>query len=135
MLPKFKLVISDTETGKSQTIEIEDAKAQVMIGRRIGETIDGSIIDMKGKKLQITGGSDKDGFPMRKSIHGGIRIDTIVSNSPGFHPKRRGERRRKMLRGDTITEDISQINIKILKTSDKKRKGKKEGKRAKTKRG
>ncbi len=124
-MPKFKLIVSDTNTGKSQTLEIEDAKAQVMIGRRIGETVDGSTIDMKGKKFQITGGSDKDGFPMRGSIHGGIRIAAILTEGPGFHSGSRGERKRKRVRGDTITEDIYQINMKTLKTQEKKPKTKK----------
>jgi small subunit ribosomal protein S6e len=127
-LPKFKLIVSDTKTGKSQTLEIEDAKAQVMIGRKIGETVDGSTIDMKGRKFQITGGSDKDGFPMRGSIHGGIRIAAILTDTPGFHSGSRGERKRKMVRGDTITEDIYQINMKTLKTQEKKPKTKKSNK-------
>jgi small subunit ribosomal protein S6e len=125
--------VSDTKTGKSQTLEIEDAKAQVMIGRRIGETIDGSAVDMKGKTLQITGGSDKDGFPMRGSIHGGIRIGAILSDGPGFHSRSRGDRKRKMVRGDTITEDIYQINIKTLKTKTKKKTETKKPKKTKTK--
>jgi len=131
-LPKFKLIISDAETGKAQTLEIDDAKGQVMIGRRIGDTVDGSVVDMKGRKLQITGGSDKDGFPMRRSIHGGIRIGVILSDGPGFHPKNRGERKRKMVRGDTITEDISQINMKALSTPKEETKTKRRRKKAKT---
>jgi len=95
-----------------------------MIGRRIGETIDGSIIDMKGTKLQITGGSDKDGFPMRRSIRGGIRVNAVLSDGPGFHPRGRGERKRKMIRGDTVTEEIAQINIKALVTPKEEKKPK-----------
>lgn len=131
-MPKFKLVISDVGTGKSQTLEIDDVKGQVMIGRRIGDTVDGSVVDMKGRKLLITGGSDKDGFPMRRNIHGGIRIGVILSDGPGFHPKNRGERKRKKVRGDTITEDISQINMKVLRTPKKETKTKRGIKKAKT---
>ncbi|MBL7118549.1 30S ribosomal protein S6e [Candidatus Bathyarchaeota archaeon] len=131
-MPKFKLVISDVGTGKSQTLEIDDVKGQVMIGRRIGDTVDGSVVDMKGRELLITGGSDKDGFPMRRNIHGGIRIGVILSDGPGFHPKNRGERKRKKVRGDTITEDISQINMKVLRTPKKETKTKRGIKKAKT---
>ena len=123
-MPKFKIIISHTDTGKSEALEIEDVKAQAMIGRRIGETIDGSIIDMKGTELQIMGGSDKDGFPMRRGIHGGIRVNAVLSDRPGFHPKDRGERRRKMIRGDTITEETAQINMKTLATPKEETKNK-----------
>jgi len=113
-MAKFIVILSDPYTGKSQKIEVEGAKAVPLIGRRIGETIDGSAIGMSGYKLQITGGSDKDGFPMRPDIHGGVRTSVILSKGPGFRPKRKGERRRKTLRGSIITEEIVQINMKIL---------------------
>ncbi|MCD6240190.1 30S ribosomal protein S6e [Candidatus Bathyarchaeota archaeon] len=113
-MAKFKIVLSDPETGKAQKIELEEAKAVPLIGRRIGEIIDGTILGLSGYKIQITGGTDKDGFPMRPDIHGGVRRRVIVSSGPGFKPKRKGERRRKMLRGNVITEEIVQINMKIV---------------------
>ena len=128
-MAKFKIVLSDPETGKSQKIELEEAKAVPLIGRRIGEIIDGTILGLSGYKIQITGGTDKDGFPMRPDIHGGVRRRVIVSSGPGFKPKRKGERRRKMLRGNVITEEIVQINMKIVeKPKTKARKEETEGK-------
>ena len=125
-MAKFKIVLSDPETGKAQKIELEGTKAAPLIGRRIGDIIDGTILGLPGYKIQITGGTDKDGFPMRPDIHGGVRTKVIVSSGPGFKPKRKGERRRKMLRGNIITEEIVQINMKILEKP--KVKGKKEKK-------
>jgi len=113
-MAKFKIVLSDPETGKAQKIELEEAKAVPLIGRKIGEIIDGTILGLSGYKIQITGGTDKDGFPMRPDIHGGVRRRVIVGSGPGFKPKRKGERRRKMLRGNVITEEIVQINMKIV---------------------
>ena len=128
-MAKFKIVLSDPETGKAQKIELEEAKAIPLIGRRIGEIIDGTILGLSGYKIQITGGTDKDGFPMRPDIHGGVRRRVIVSSGPGFKPKRKGERRRKMLRGNVITEEIVQINMKIVeKPKTKARKEETEGK-------
>jgi len=128
-MAKFKIVLSDPETGKAQKIELEEAKAVPLIGRRIGEIIDGTILGLSGYKIQITGGTDKDGFPMRPDIHGGVRRRVIVSSGPGFKPKRKGERRRKMLRGNVITEEIVQINMKIVeKPKTKARKEETEGK-------
>jgi len=127
-MAKFKIVLSDPQAGKAQKIELEETKAMPLIGRRMGEIIDGTILGLPGYKIQITGGTDKDGFPMRPDIHGGVRRRVIVSSGPGFKPKRRGERRRKMLRGNVITEEIVQINMKILEKPKVKEKRKEEAK-------
>ena len=124
-MAKFKLIVSDPETGKSQSMELEETNAVPLVGRKLGETIDGAILKMSGFKLKITGGSDKDGFPMRPNIHGGVRVGAILSKGVGFHPTRKGERKRKTLRGNVITESIVQVNMKIVE----KPKGKKEKKK------
>jgi len=111
---KFKLIISDRGTGKSQIVEVEGAKAHPLIGRKLGEVIDGSIAGLSGRQLQIAGGSDRDGVPMRMDVKGGARVKVILSGGVGFHPDETGERRRKMIRGNTITEDTVQVNLKIL---------------------
>ena len=121
-MAKFKVIISDPETGKSRSIEVEGPQAVPLIGRKLGEVIDGSVAKMRGHKLKITGGSDKDGFPMRPNIHGGVRIGAILSEGVGFHPSRRGERQRKTLRGNVITEEIVQINMKIVEKPTKPKK-------------
>jgi len=118
-MAKFKVIVSDPKGGKSKVVELEGARAVPLIGRKLGETIDGSVVGMSGRKLQITGGSDKDGFPMRHNIHGGVRISVIVSKSVGFHPQHEGERQRKTLRGNVITEDIVQVNAKVVEKAKK----------------
>jgi len=118
-VPKFKLIISDPETGKSKALEMEETRSALLIGRKLGEVIDGSGVGMSGYKLQITGGSDKDGFPMRPDVHGGVRVNVIVGEGTGFRPSRKGERRRKALRGKVITEDIVQVNMKIFEKPKK----------------
>jgi len=126
---KFKVIISDPETGTSKAVELEEARASPLIGRRIGEVIDGSILDLSGYKAQITGGSDKDGFPMRPSVHGGVRRRVVLSGGVGFNPQDEGMRRRKTVRGNVITDEIVQINVKIVE----KPKQPKESKKAKEK--
>jgi small subunit ribosomal protein S6e len=123
-MARFKVIVSDPETGASKAVEVEGTRAVPLIGKRIGETIDGSVVGLSGHKLQITGGSDKDGFPMRPNIHGGVRVRAILSGGVGFHSKREGERRRKTLRGNVITEEIVQINMKILEKPKKAEKPK-----------
>jgi len=113
-MAKFKVIVSDPQTGKSQSIELEEHKAVPLIGKKIGETIDGTALGLRGYKLLITGGTDKDGFPMHPTIHGGIRKSILLKKGVGFNPKREGQRKRKTLRGNVITEEIVQINMKIL---------------------
>jgi small subunit ribosomal protein S6e len=139
-MAKFKIIISDPEKGNSQIVELEGSRAAPLIGRKIGEEIDGAIVGLSGKKLQITGGSDKDGFPMRADVHGGVRARIILSQGTGFKPNKKGERRRKTVRGNVITEEIVQINMKIMekpkkpeetKPMEEKPKQKKEGRKKK----
>ena len=64
-MAKFKIIVSDPETGTSKVVELEEARAVPLIGRRLGEIIDGAVVDLPAHKVQIMGGSDKDGVPMR----------------------------------------------------------------------
>ena len=124
-MAKFKIIVSDPETGKSQLVEVEESQAVPLIGRKLGEVIDGAAFKLSGYKLKITGGSDKDGFPMRPNIHGGVRVGAILSEGVGFHPSQSGERKRKTLRGNVITDAIVQINMKIVEKPKKSKKEKK----------
>ncbi len=122
-MAKFKIIVSDPETGKSRSVEVEGTRAVPLVGRKLGEVIDGSVVGMSGHQLKITGGSDRDGFPMRPNIHGGVRASVILSEGVGFQPLQRGERQRKTLRGNVITEDIVQINMKIVEKIKKESRG------------
>jgi small subunit ribosomal protein S6e len=128
-MAKFKIIVSDPETGTSKVVELEEARAAPLIGKRIGETMDGAVVELSGHKIQITGGSDKDGFPMRPSVHGGVRRRIVLSGGVGFNPTTEGMRKRKTIRGNVITDEIVQVNMKIVE----KPKGVKEGKKPKEK--
>jgi small subunit ribosomal protein S6e len=113
-MAKFKVIVSDPQAGTSKVVELEEARAAPFIGRKIGETMDGAVVDMPATKMQIVGGSDKDGVPMRPDVHGGIRRKVVLSGGVGFNPKRDGERKRKAVRGNIITDEIVQINAKLV---------------------
>jgi len=113
-MAKFKVIVSDPEDGTSKTVELEDARAVPLIGKKIGDIIDGSVVGLPGFKVQITGGSDKDGFPMRPNVHGGVRRHVVLSGGVGFNPQNEGERRRKRVRGNIITDEIVQVNMKVV---------------------
>ncbi len=94
-------------------VRINDERTRRLIGLKIGDTFPGDLIGLKNVQLQIKGGTDNSGFPMRPDIMGGVKKRVLLSGPPGFHPREKGERRRKMVRGNTITEDIVQINTVI----------------------
>jgi small subunit ribosomal protein S6e len=118
-MAKFKVIVSDPETGTSKVVEIEEARAVPFIGRKIGEVVEGAVVDLPAHKLQIMGGSDRDGVPMRPNVHGGVRRNVVLSGGVGFNPHAKGQRRRKTVRGDVITDEIVQINTKIIEKPKK----------------
>jgi small subunit ribosomal protein S6e len=113
----FKLVISEGE--KSHQVEVDQAQTKQLIGLKIGDEIDASLVGLGGYKLKITGGSDKNGFPMKKDVDGPRRIRTLLSGGLGFKPQRDGQRRRKTVRGNTVSDDIVQINTIVTERGAK----------------
>ncbi|MEM4156609.1 MAG: 30S ribosomal protein S6e [Archaeoglobaceae archaeon] len=113
---EFKAIVSDPKTGKAYQKTVSGANANRLIGKQIGETISGTIFDLPPDyELEITGGSDKDGFPMRPDIPGAGRKRILLSGGIGFKPKEPGLRKRKIVRGRVISKDVLQINLKIVK--------------------
>ena len=127
-MAKFKVIVSDPQTGTSKVVELEEARAAPFIGRKIGETMDGAVVDLAATKVQIKGGSDKDGVPMRPDVHGGVRRNVVLSGGVGFNPTKGGERRRKAVRGNIITDEIVQLNLKIVEQPSKPKEAKAEAK-------
>jgi small subunit ribosomal protein S6e len=119
------LIVSDPSTGKSQKVELEDARMTPLIGKKIGEVVDGAVANMAGYKLKIMGGTDKDGIPMRPDIHGSAKSRVVLSGGVGFHPKSEGERRRKVVRGNTIGLESKFINLAIVGQPKGKKKAEK----------
>ncbi len=110
-LVNFKLTVSDKK-GKSVTRELKDSDANPLLGLKIGSETDAAVVGFGGK-LTITGGSDKSGVPMRMDIHGGSRKYVLLSKGVGLQDAIKGERVRKLVRANTISEEIYQINCKI----------------------
>ncbi len=92
-MAKFKVIVSDPQAGTSKVVELEEARAAPFIGRRLGETIDGAAVDLPAHKVQILGGSDKDGVPMLGNVHGGVRRRVVLSGGAGFKPKEKGRKK------------------------------------------
>ncbi|MFW9919146.1 MAG: 30S ribosomal protein S6e [Candidatus Thorarchaeota archaeon] len=109
----FKLVISDPETAKAIQYELDDAKTNVLVGKAVGEIVEGDALGLPGYKLKITGGSDRSGFPIRPDVHGSGKKRILIRGPPGFKPDRDGIARRKMVRGRELSSEISQVNMRV----------------------
>lgn len=118
-MANFTIVISDPETRKSYQTVVEQDKAVALVGKKISDDFSGDVLGLSGYTLKITGGSDKDGFPMHPSVQGQVRKRVLLTKPPGFHPTNKGERRRKTVRGNTVSQDTAQINCKIIKKGEK----------------
>jgi len=116
---EFKVVVNDTGSGKSYNIAVSGHHANSLIGKKINDEVDGIFVSLPGYKLQITGGTDKDGFPMRHDIPGSTRRRLLLSRGLGFKPKERGKRKKKSVRGNTINQEIVQVNMKVTKPGAK----------------
>lgn len=118
-MPNFKVVVSDPKSRKAYQKEVDQGQSG-LIGKKIGEKVSGNNLGLAGYELEITGGSDKEGFPMRRDVEGTVRKRILLANPPGFHARIQGQRKRKSVRGNTVSPDISQINAKVVKTGSKK---------------
>jgi small subunit ribosomal protein S6e len=114
-LVEFKVVISDSK-GNSINQEIKDKSAQPFVGSKIGDVMDSTIFGLKDGKIKITGGSDKSGTPMRSDLHGGVKKYILMTSGVGARNLDPGERKRKLVRGNLITEEIYQLNCQLIDT-------------------
>jgi len=110
-LANFKLTISDIK-GKSVSKELKDGDANPLLGLQLGNETDASVVGLTGK-LKLTGGSDKSGVPMRNDVHGAARKKVLLSKGVGLQDAEYGQRKRKLMRGNTISEEIYQVNCKF----------------------
>ena len=110
-LANFKLTISDIK-GKSLSKELKDSEANPLLGLQLGNETDASIVGLTGK-LKLTGGSDKSGVPMRNDVHGAARKQVLLSKGVGLQDAESGQRKRKLMRGNTVSEEIYQVNCKF----------------------
>jgi len=109
-MANFKLTVSDVK-GKSITKELKEGDANPLMGLVIGAETDAAIVGLAGK-LKITGGSDKSGVPMRADLHGMARKRVLLSKGVGLKDTEKGLRKRKLTRGNTISDEIFQVNCR-----------------------
>lgn len=122
---EFMAVVADPRTGKCYQNTISGHHANSLVGKKIGDEFDGIFVNLPGYKLVVTGGTDHAGFAMRKDIEGSRLKRILTAESVGYRSKSRhknrhkkmihekGLRKRIVVRGNTISPEITQINMRI----------------------
>lgn len=118
----MKLNISCPSTGCQKPIAIDDdKKLSIFYGRRMGQEVEGDALgdEFKGYVFKITGGNDKDGFSMKQGVLVQGRVRLLMKEGHScYRPRRRGERKRKSVRGCIVGPDLSVIALAIVKTGE-----------------
>ncbi len=129
----MKIVLSDKKLGRGAQLELQIDKASVLLNKKIGEEVDGTFLGLTGYKFKISGGSDKSGFPMERSMEGTGKVSVL--RRIAMSGRHKGQYRRENKRGNMISPDIEQVNLVVLEYGDKspeelfpKKEGKKEEK-------
>lgn len=110
---ELRVMISDTKTGKTYKKILPDAND--FLNLKIKDKFSGDLVGLKGFELEITGGSDYAGFPMREDLAGASKRKLLVTKGFGARNiERKGQLGRKTVRGNTVSNETAQINAKIL---------------------
>jgi small subunit ribosomal protein S6e len=75
--------------------------------------------EWKGYVLRITGGNDKQGFPMKQGVLTNQRVRLLLSKGHScYRPRRTGERKRKSVRGCIVDANLSVLSLAIVKPGE-----------------
>jgi small subunit ribosomal protein S6e len=114
----FQVVVSDPETGDSYQLDVDGQDANRFVGREIGDEVEGGAVGLDGTTVEITGGSDFAGRPMRSDVSGPNLTEVLLDGGTGFNPERDGERKRVTVRGREVSDATEQLNLKVAEQGD-----------------
>jgi len=118
----MKLNISYPPNGSQKCIEVDDEKKlRSVYDKRMSQEVNGDELgdQFKGYIFKITGGNDKQGFPMKQGILTNTRVKVLMGlGASCFRPRRTGERKRKSVRGCIVGADIAVIHLVVVKKGE-----------------
>ncbi|ETN37663.1 40S ribosomal protein S6-B [Cyphellophora europaea CBS 101466] len=122
----MKLNISNppagTQKARSVLIEIEDErKLRVFMDKKMSTEVPADSLgdEWKGYIVRITGGNDKQGFPMKQGVMLPTRVKLLLADGHScYRPRRTGERKRKSVRGCIVAQDLAVLALSIVKQGE-----------------
>ncbi|PUU74430.1 ribosomal protein S6e-domain-containing protein [Tuber borchii] len=118
----MKLNIAYPANGSQKLIEIEDdRRLRVFMDKRMGQEVPGDSVgpEFAGYIFKITGGNDKQGFPMKQGVMHPTRVKLLLSKGHScYRPRRTGERKRKSVRGCIVAGDLAVLSLVVVKQGD-----------------
>lgn len=73
----------------------------------------------QGYVVRISGGNDKQGFPMKQGVLTNGRVRLLLSKGHScYRPRRTGERKRKSVRGCIVDANLSVLNLVIIRKGE-----------------
>jgi len=108
----LRLTLSDSKSKKSYNVEADEKTKLHLLGKKIKDEVDLSSIT-PGLKGIITGGADKQGFPMHTKLDSETSKKILTTKGVGFKTDRKGERRRVRVAGRFVIDKTAQVNIKL----------------------
>lgn len=118
----MKLNIAYPQNGSQKLIDIEDERRlRVFMDKRMGQEVPGDSVgpEFAGYIFRITGGNDKQGFPMKQGVMHPTRVKLLLSKGHScYRPRRTGERKRKSVRGCIVAMDLSVLSLVVVKQGD-----------------
>ena len=112
-MAEFTVAVADPDDGMTYQVDVSDQNATRFIGRELGEEVDGSAVGLDGYTLELTGGSDNAGRPMRDDVRGPNLKSVLLEGGTGYNPTAEGERKRVTVRGREVSDNTRQINARI----------------------
>lgn len=115
----MQIVYSDRKSGKTGQVTVAKEREAQLIGKKMGEIVDGAVVALDGFELKITGMSDNNGAPSRSEIEGTLKAHPLLGKGVGMRTRGKGARERRMVRGNTVSTDTVQVNTVIEKHGSK----------------
>jgi len=110
----FQVVVADPDSGRTFQREVDGQDANRFASRSLGDEIDGDAVGLDGATIELTGGSDDAGRPLRADVDGPDLKEVLLTGGVGFEPDHDGERKRVTVRGREISDAVAQINAKVV---------------------